>query len=131
MFSFQDHFNYVADDYLDAKILELPYKNSNLSMFVYLPNSNNGLSRLESKLRGVDLTNVLQSMTPHRVTVSFPKFKSALSVILNKALINVRQIHVQCVYTLKYNFYIAIRWVWKEFSRMLPISVECCSRMSH
>lgn len=59
-------------------------------MFVYLPNSKQGLSSLESKLRAVDFTNVTQSMSTQKVAVSLPKFKSSLSKTLNKALTNVR-----------------------------------------
>ncbi|KAH8415940.1 hypothetical protein KR222_004330, partial [Zaprionus bogoriensis] len=70
---------------LDAVALELPYKDSNLSMIVVLPNSKTGLPELEKKLRTTKLSEISQQLHKTEVIVQLPKFKSELEVELTPA----------------------------------------------
>ncbi|KAH8333695.1 hypothetical protein KR059_002552, partial [Drosophila kikkawai] len=69
---------------MDAKVLQLPYHKSSLSMFIFLPNKPNGLVALEVKIGDFNYTN----LTSRRVHIKLPKFKidftSELSRILKK-----------------------------------------------
>ncbi|KAH8352184.1 hypothetical protein KR084_002459, partial [Drosophila pseudotakahashii] len=62
-------FSAYLDD-LDAKVIELPYRKSNLSMRIFLPNRIDGLCELEEKIAG--FSRPLQKNT---VNVKLPKFK--------------------------------------------------------
>ncbi|XP_052851040.1 serine protease inhibitor 42Dd [Drosophila gunungcola] len=68
---------------LDAKVIELPYRNSSLSMRIFLPNKIDGLSELEEKIAGLSV--LLRKST---VNVKVPKFKikfnTQLKAILQK-----------------------------------------------
>ncbi|KAH8352076.1 hypothetical protein KR084_001785 [Drosophila pseudotakahashii] len=59
---------YVPD--LDAKVIELPYRNSSLSMVVFLPEKVDGLPELEKKIVGFN--GLLPSQN---VNLKLPKFK--------------------------------------------------------
>ncbi|XP_039501767.1 serine protease inhibitor 42Dd [Drosophila santomea] len=59
---------------LGAKVIELPYRNSSLSMVIYLPDRIDGLPELEKKIDGFSLN------LPHiKVSLSLPKFKIEFS----------------------------------------------------
>ncbi|KAH8253176.1 hypothetical protein KR032_004037, partial [Drosophila birchii] len=60
--------NYFRD--LGARVIELPYRNSNLSMFIFLPNEVEGLSALEEKIIGFSRPLILKE-----VLVALPRFK--------------------------------------------------------
>ncbi|XP_020815569.1 serine protease inhibitor 42Dd isoform X2 [Drosophila serrata] len=60
--------NYFRD--LEARVIELPYRNSNLSMFIFLPNEVGGLSALEEKIVGFS-----RPLMPKEVLVVLPRFK--------------------------------------------------------
>ncbi|XP_016974578.1 serine protease inhibitor 42Dd [Drosophila rhopaloa] len=68
---------------LDAKVIELPYRNSSLSMRIFLPNRIDGLSKLEEQIAGFSIT--LRKST---VNIKLPKFKikfgTQLKAILQK-----------------------------------------------
>ncbi|KAI8043145.1 serine protease inhibitor 42Dd-like [Drosophila gunungcola] len=66
---------------LDAKVIELPYRNSSLSMLIFLPNKVDGLQELESKI--ADFSGPLKKM---RVMLVLPKFKIEFSADLVKFL---------------------------------------------
>lgn len=59
---------YIDD--IDAKIIELPYWNSTLSMRIILPNSVDGLRKLEEKVGFIDY-----HLEKKSVNVKLPKFK--------------------------------------------------------
>lgn len=80
--SVKAHFRYGDFAELDAKAIELPYKDSDLSMFIILPNTKTGLSGLEEKLKTVDLADLTQKMYSMEVSVSLPKFKIEFEVSL-------------------------------------------------
>jgi len=71
---------------LDAKVLELPYKSRNLSMFIILPNQRTGLRNLETKLKGIAWSSILESMRTQKVEVKLPRFKAEFSIELTEPL---------------------------------------------
>ncbi|XP_053965605.1 serine protease inhibitor 42Dd-like isoform X4 [Anastrepha ludens] len=79
-------FTYLHD--LDASVLEMPYKDSDLSMLVILPSSRTGLATLHEKLKSFDLSEITQRLTPTKVMVKFPKFKAEFEIELKEALEN-------------------------------------------
>ncbi|XP_017098956.2 serine protease inhibitor 42Dd isoform X1 [Drosophila bipectinata] len=64
--------SFLADHFsdLDAKVLELPYRNSKLFMQIFLPNRIDGLSKLESQIGGFS-----RPLRKQDVYVRIPKFK--------------------------------------------------------
>lgn len=80
------HFYFKEDETLDAKVLEMPYTNKDVSMIVLLPNKRDGIAELEQKLEGVDLTKITENMYKQEVIVSLPKFKIETTMQLNDPL---------------------------------------------
>ncbi|XP_017087499.2 serine protease inhibitor 42Dd-like [Drosophila bipectinata] len=81
--------NKFAD--LDAKVIELPYRNSSLSMQIFLPNRIDGLSKLESQIGGFDRALRQQNVD----IVKIPKFK----IEFEKKLVNVlKKLRIQSVF---------------------------------
>jgi serpin B len=71
----------------NASVLELPYKNSDISMMIILPDSINGLSELEAKISNLDLTHLSSRLsTRHQVVVRIPKFKIETEIDLQNPL---------------------------------------------
>ena len=70
----------------DAALLELPYKGSELSMVVLLPDKIDGLRKLEDSLTTEKLDTMLQSLSRHGISVSFPRFKTSAELVLNETL---------------------------------------------
>lgn len=68
-----EHFNFYENG--DTKILEMPYKDSDISMYFVL----NGDKR-------EDVTSYLDKMSYEKVKVSIPKFKTEYFVVLNDIL---------------------------------------------
>ncbi|XP_016929828.3 serine protease inhibitor 42Dd [Drosophila suzukii] len=66
---------------LDAKVIELPYRNSNLSMRIFLPNTIDGLSAMEEKIIGFS-----RDLQKKDVNVKLPKFKIEFSAKLKAVL---------------------------------------------
>ncbi|XP_002036179.2 serine protease inhibitor 42Dd [Drosophila sechellia] len=81
MMSQNELFSAAHDRELGAKIIELPYRNSSLSMLIYLPDKVDGLPELEKKIVGY--TPNLSKMD---VTLRLPKFKIEFSTQLNRVL---------------------------------------------
>jgi len=75
MMHVKEHFRYGEFQELDAKGIELPYKDSDMSMFIILPNSRTGLEKLERDLRNRDIHELSKNMFRTEVEVSLPKFK--------------------------------------------------------
>ncbi|XP_017125805.2 uncharacterized protein LOC108145113 [Drosophila elegans] len=82
MMSLKERFRYADLPALDATALELPYKDSDLSMLIVLPNSRTGLSALEEKLRATPLSQITQALHKTQVIVKLPKFKAEFQVEL-------------------------------------------------
>lgn len=80
------NFRYGDFPELDATALEMPYKNSDLSMLVILPNSRTGLVALEDKLKTTSLQDLTSRMNSYKVVVRMPKFKAEFSIELKRVL---------------------------------------------
>lgn len=80
-----DEFRYGAVD--DLQILELPYGDGSLSMFVLLPNEKDGLADLEAKLTFPTLQRWLKSVKHEdEVKVYLPRFKTTAEFMLSGTL---------------------------------------------
>jgi len=86
MMHVKEHFRYGEFRDLDAKGIELPYKDSDMSMFIILPNKRTGLAKLEADMKNVDIAELSQNMYRSEVDVSIPKFKIEFEVSLVDAL---------------------------------------------
>jgi len=86
MMHVKEHFLYGEFTKLDAKVIELPYKDSDMSMLIMLPNSKTGLSKLEADLKTVDISELKKEMYKTEVDVSIPKFKIEFELSLVDAL---------------------------------------------
>ncbi|XP_070068348.1 serine protease inhibitor 42Dd isoform X2 [Drosophila takahashii] len=82
MMGLKERFRYADLPALDATALELPYKDSDLSMLIVLPNSKTGLAALEEKLRITALSQITQALHKTQVVVKLPKFKAEFQVEL-------------------------------------------------
>lgn len=80
------HFNYGVFEELDATALEMPYKDSDITMMIILPNKRTGLSALESKLGTIDFNELSKNMYDSEVNVEIPKFKIEFDIKLNEPL---------------------------------------------
>ena len=80
-------FNYAEVRSLNCKILELPYAGNEVSMYILLPNSINGLAALESRLTSAKFNTAISRMHSVKVDeLAIPKFKMILQVELNDIL---------------------------------------------
>jgi len=81
-----EKFNYGK--FNNYAVLELPYKNKSMSMFILLPDKINGLNEMEKNLSNDDLENSLNNLEKTKVNITLPKFKieysTGLSDILSK-----------------------------------------------
>lgn len=84
------HFSYGQFPELKASAIELPYKNSDISMFIILPDSKTGLAELESNLNTIDINELSKKMFSQEVNVELPKFKIEFDVELNEPLKKVK-----------------------------------------
>ncbi|XP_073846922.1 serine protease inhibitor 42Dd-like [Musca autumnalis] len=82
----KDEFQYGELPEYEAKVLEMPYENSDLSMMIILPNDVAGLAKLEQKLKGVDLNEISSKLRIHDVDVYLPKFRIEFDVDLKEPL---------------------------------------------
>lgn len=80
------HFNYGTLRDLDATALELPYKDSDITMMIILPNQRTGLDALEKKLGTIDFSELSKQMYSTEVNVEIPKFKIEFDINLNEPL---------------------------------------------
>jgi len=84
MMSLKERFRYADLPALDAMALELPYKDSDLSMLIVLPNTKTGLPALEEKLRLTTLSQITQSLYETKVALKLPRFKAEFQVELSE-----------------------------------------------
>lgn len=80
------HYNYGIFDDLDATALELPYKDSDITMMIILPNKRSGLADLENKLTSINICDLSKNMYDTEVNVEIPKFKIEFDIELNEPL---------------------------------------------
>ena len=71
----EESFGYGYADELDAKLLELKYKDSEMSLVIILPNKKNGLQEMVTKMADMKLNDILSKIRKGRIMVSMPKFK--------------------------------------------------------
>jgi serpin B len=82
-------FNYKEDALLNAKILEIPYKGDDASMFIILPDDEQGLRALEDDLADADLKVIFSSgFTNGMVKVTIPKFEMTQQMSLKSLLMD-------------------------------------------
>uniref|UniRef100_A0A1L8EFW9 Putative serpin n=1 Tax=Haematobia irritans TaxID=7368 RepID=A0A1L8EFW9_HAEIR len=81
-----DKFRYADLPEYNAKALEMPYEKSDLSMLVILPNEVEGLAKLESQLKGVDLNDITSKMYTADVDVFLPRFRIEFDIDLKEPL---------------------------------------------
>ena len=73
--------NYWINSNLDARIVEIPYTNDEISMFIILPNTASGLANVERRMRFTDLPRSGSSKRiKQRVDLTIPKFKLDLRI---------------------------------------------------
>ncbi|EDW77208.1 uncharacterized protein Dwil_GK22245 [Drosophila willistoni] len=75
-------FGYGFFSDLGCTALDMPYKDSDLSMFVLLPQEREGLKTLAEKLKTVNLVDLADKLAVEEVHVKFPKFKVDYSLEL-------------------------------------------------
>lgn len=91
----EEYFTNLEIHELNAKVLEMRYLNSTLSMIFILPNQPTGLSALETKLKHYGLTRIADQIIPEyndnfaKVHVRIPKFNIQFEIELKDALKNV------------------------------------------
>ncbi|XP_017838180.1 serine protease inhibitor 42Dd isoform X2 [Drosophila busckii] len=85
MMNVKARFRYANLPNLDASALEMPYKDSDLSMLIVLPNTKTGLSQLEEKLRSTPISLITEQLRSTEVQVKLPKFKAEFQVELSEA----------------------------------------------
>jgi serpin B len=69
-----NEFRYFAEEAKSFQLLEIPYKDSDVSMVVLLPARVDGLAQLEKQLDAESLAKWLQQMKSVKVVVTLPKF---------------------------------------------------------
>lgn len=79
-------FRHFTDAEKSFQVLEMPYKDSELSMIVLLPAQVDGLAQFEKKLDADSLTKWLQQMESTKVEVTLPKFKTSRRLELSDRL---------------------------------------------
>lgn len=85
-------FGYAHFPDLECTALDMPYKDSDLSMFVLLPQEREGLKQLAEKLKTVNLVDLAGKLVTEEVHVKFPKFKVDYSIELGDKLKQVRML---------------------------------------
>lgn len=79
-------YNHATLDNLNAQVIELEYKNSSLSMLVFLPEDRNGLSTLEERLHELNLGELDSKLDLKEIQVTLPKFSIDGSFSLKRQL---------------------------------------------
>ncbi|XP_017037047.2 serine protease inhibitor 42Dd [Drosophila kikkawai] len=79
-------FRYGESKKLKSQILQLPFERSNMTMLIILPKPIDGLSRLEGKLRELDLNEVAARTHLNEVEVTLPKFRIECDIDLKVPL---------------------------------------------
>nr|AYV99631.1 venom polypeptide [Dolopus genitalis] len=86
MMNMNHKFKYGEFADLDASAVELPYKDSDLSMLIILPNTKTGLKALESKFSTINIAEMSKNMYKSEVNLKLPRFKIEFSMKLNEPL---------------------------------------------
>lgn len=82
-----NNFRYGEFSDLNAKVIELPYQNSDFAMLIILPNKDDGLRGLLQQLNGKNLIGLVDSgLSSQKVEVHLPKFSVAFGLNLEDPL---------------------------------------------
>ncbi|MEA2102933.1 MAG: serpin family protein [Thermodesulfobacteriota bacterium] len=84
MMTITESFNYREDK--ELKVIELPYKRNNISMFILLPQKRHSIRDIEAKLNADTLEGLTHGLKKTRVCVCIPKFRSKNTFRLDKTL---------------------------------------------
>ncbi|XP_049308680.1 uncharacterized protein LOC105224657 [Bactrocera dorsalis] len=79
-------FRYAELTHLDAKLVELPYANQTLKLWLLVPNQVDGLIKLEEQLLHEDLTKLEEQLSEQKIVLTSPKFRAEYNVDLKGAL---------------------------------------------
>lgn len=88
----KNEFYYGHDEELKVETLEMPYKNSKISMVILLPFESNGIKDLEKNLNYKKLREILsrKNMIKKNIEVTMPRFKIEFEKNLNEIAKEVR-----------------------------------------
>lgn len=89
MMNVKDTFLMGEIEELDAQVIELKYKNCNFSMVILLPNENDGIENLISKLSNFNFFQLTEGLEEQVVEVSIPKFQTETTIDITEHLKNV------------------------------------------
>ncbi|CAL1292435.1 unnamed protein product [Larinioides sclopetarius] len=78
------HFRYMETT--SYQVLELPFKQGNVSMYILLPTNRDGLQDLEKSLNSAMLFKIRRQMYSMKVIVSLPRFKVEYSKELSEEM---------------------------------------------
>ena len=79
-------FKYAEVSNLDCKILELPYVGDEVSMYILLPNTVDGLAALETELTSIRFNYAISLMKKVKLGLAIPKFHMTLTLQMKKML---------------------------------------------
>lgn len=82
----EDKFKYIELPELDARAVQLPYEDSDISLLIVLPRKVMGLLEMEPKLATIDLGNIESRMTMEDVEIAMPKFSLEFDLDLKETL---------------------------------------------
>lgn len=86
MMNNEDTFRYVDMPEYSAKVLQLAYQDTDLSMIIILPYEANGLAKVENSFQNYDLRSLLRKVEPETVRVQLPKFRVDFELDMVEAL---------------------------------------------
>uniref|UniRef100_A0A1A9W151 Serpin domain-containing protein n=1 Tax=Glossina brevipalpis TaxID=37001 RepID=A0A1A9W151_9MUSC len=82
----EDIFRYAHFPELQASVVELLYKSSDVRMLILLPDERDGLNALEQKVHQINLHNLTEQLKREEVTMRLPKFNIEYSYNMIKPL---------------------------------------------
>ena len=65
----------------NVKVLEIPYADKNISMFIILPDKNDGIGELQNTLTAGKLNELLSSLDESEAEIYIPKFKISYGTV--------------------------------------------------
>lgn len=94
----QHRLKFVHSAELQASFVELKYADSKFSFVIALPTATSTLRQLESRIKHVNLADILSQMKLHGLTLSLPKFKVEFDIELKDVLTKVTKFiwHPNC-----------------------------------
>jgi serpin B len=80
----QSRFNYYEDS--NYQVIEIPYKEKEASMLIFLPIKKNGITEVEKLLDYKYYQDIITALQSTEVALSLPKFKMTFNIDLGSAL---------------------------------------------